>query len=61
MVGTDVTENYEADMLPILDVKVCIGNDRENERKIHTIWKISVVRKFYKKSQHLEKEWIRIC
>ena len=36
-VKTDVTENYEDGKLPILDVKVWIGNDRENERKIlHT-------------------------
>ena len=57
-VKTDVTENYEDKKLPILDVKVWIGKDKNNETKIlynHFMKSVSSKKVIQENSAHGER------
>ena len=57
-VKTDVSENYNDGKLPILDLKVWIGNDKNNERKIlytHYMKDVSTKKVIQENSAHGER------
>ena len=57
-VKTDVSENYTDGKLPILDLKVWIGNDKNNERKIlytHYMKDVSTKKVIQENSAHGER------